>query len=136
MPCIPDTICGADVDSLFAYPTVKIVRIRDSRLGLFKVFLIFLITLYIGLIQLWKDSGYLATEKVSGITRFTLQQPTVDDCSPTNSDCMNDYDSLESIPYCSQSSLPWGGGAVRSSFWEGLRGGRKVLQGLGGEGQA
>mmetsp|Transcript_24577 Transcript_24577/g.48852 ORF Transcript_24577/g.48852 Transcript_24577/m.48852 type:complete len:454 (-) Transcript_24577:33-1394(-) len=118
MPCIPDTICGADVDSLFAYPTVKIVRIRDSRLGLFKLFLIFLITLYVGLIQLWKDSGYLATEKVSGITRFTLQQPTVDDCSPTNSDCMNDYDSLESLPYCSQSSLPYSGTKYPCQYYE------------------
>ena len=118
MPCIPETICGADVDSLFAYPTVKIVRIRDSRLGLFKMFLIFCITLYVGLIQLWKDSGYLATEKVSGITRFTLQQPTVNDCSPTNADCMNDFDPLSELAYCSQSSLPYAGEKNPCQYYE------------------
>ena len=56
MPCFPQTLFGFDVDYLFAYPTVKIVKIQDARLGMIRYFLTFLICLYIGVIQLWKVS--------------------------------------------------------------------------------
>ena len=69
---LPETLFGYDVDYLFSYPTVKIVQIQDARLGMIRYFLTLLICLYIGVVQLWKDGGYLETEKVSGIARFSL----------------------------------------------------------------
>lgn len=119
MGFLPSTVCGRDIDYVFAYPTVKMVKIQDSRLGMFKLFLTFLIVLYIAVFQLWKDSGYLQTEKVSGISRFTLQQPTVNDCSPTNNDCMNNFNALTDLPYCSQSgSLPYSGDKYPCQYYE------------------
>ncbi|GMH81889.1 hypothetical protein TrVE_jg5396 [Triparma verrucosa] len=118
MGLLPSTVCGRDIDYVFAYPTVKMVKIQDSRLGLFKLFLVFMIVLYIAVFQLWKDSGYLQTEKVSGISRFTLQQPTVDDCSPTNDDCMNDFNALPDLAYCNQSSLPYDGDKYPCQYYE------------------
>ena len=46
MGVCPGTIMGADCDSVFAYPTIKYVKIQDARLGLFKYFLMFSILLY------------------------------------------------------------------------------------------
>jgi len=104
MGLCPNTIFGYDVDYLFSYPTVKIVKIQDARLGVIRYSLTFFIMLYIGVIQLWKDGGYLMTEKVSGVARFSLQQPTIDDCNPTDDDCLNDFTPLEELPYCSQAT--------------------------------
>ena len=100
----PDTIFGKDFDYVFAYPSVKMVAIQDARLGVLKYLLITLIVLYVAIVQLWKDGGYLETEKVSGVARFTLQQPTVDDCSPTSSGCKNKFTPLPALSYCDQAT--------------------------------
>jgi hypothetical protein len=92
-----------------SYPTVKMVKIQDARLGMFKFFMIFCIALYVAIFQLWRDGGYLQTEKVSGTARFTLQQPTKNlsgysnACSPTDADCINDFTPLDKLPYCTAS---------------------------------
>jgi hypothetical protein len=101
---------GFDTDYFFRYPTVKFVEIQDRRLGMLKYFLTFLIVLYVSIIQLWKNGGYLDQEKVSGVQRFTLQQPTVDNCSPSDDWCSNSFSNVEDLPYCNQSSLPYPSG--------------------------
>jgi len=80
--------------------------------------MIFGISVYIAIIQLWKDGGYLQFEKVSGVSRFTLQQPTTNDCSPTADSCKNDFASLESLAYCTQSSLHYAGDKFPCQYYE------------------
>ena len=77
MPCLPETIFGQSIDDVFAYPTVKFVKIRDRRLGLFKFLLTIVIALVIVLYQFWFQGLWYATTTVSGTVRFSLQQPTV-----------------------------------------------------------
>jgi hypothetical protein len=38
-------------------PTVKMVNIQDARLGVLKIALLFAITIYIAVFQLWRDGG-------------------------------------------------------------------------------
>ena len=87
MGLLPEHICGHDIDEVFAYPTTQFARIRDARLGLFKYILTFGIILYVGIYQLWMNGGYLAESTVTGTTRFTLQQPTKNACSPDDVGC-------------------------------------------------
>jgi len=99
------------------------VNIQDARLGIFKMLLLFLIAVYIAVFQLWRDGGYLQTEKISGVARFTLQQPTVDSdnnsgCDPKNTGCVNDFSDPTTLSYCSQSSLPYTGNKYPCQFYE------------------
>ena len=106
MGCLPNTLFGHDVDFLFAYPTVKIVKIQDARLGLIRYFLTLLVACYIGVVQLWKEGGYLEFEKVSGVARFSLQQPTLNDCDPTDDNCLNQFSKLEVSGRAERASEP------------------------------
>jgi hypothetical protein len=115
MPCIPETVCGTDSDLLFSYPTIKYVRILDARLGLFKYAVTLLIIVYIGIYQLWYSGLYLEENGVTGAVRFTLQQPTVNSCDPTDRGCKNEFSSILSLPYCEQAA--GGAGAYDGSVW-------------------
>ena len=115
MPCIPETVCGTDSDLLFSYPTIKYVRILDARLGLFKYAVTLLIIVYIGIYQLWYSGLYLEQNGVTGAVRFTLQQPTVNSCDPTDRGCKNEFSSILSLPYCEQAA--GGAGAYDGSVW-------------------
>jgi hypothetical protein len=120
---MPSTICNRDIDYVLAYPTVKMVNIQDARLGLFKIVLLLLIAIYIGVIQLWRDGGYLDTEKVSGVSRFTLQQPTKDSisgstCDPSADGCKNAFSDPSTLAYCEQSALPYAGQKYPCQFYE------------------
>jgi len=125
MGVLPETLCGMDIDAAFAYPTVKMVKIQDARLGMFKFFMVFLIALYVAVFQLWRDGGYLQTEKVSGTARFTLQQPTKnktsglsDACSPTDPSCINDFTPLDKLPYCVSSPDDYPMGKQSCQYYE------------------
>jgi len=96
---------GADCDSVFAYPTIKYVKIQDARLGLFKYFLMFSILLYVVLVELAMNGGYLEQVAVTGACRFTLQQPTHDDCDPMDVACKNKFAPLSELNYCSQGGV-------------------------------
>jgi hypothetical protein len=39
-----ETICGRDVDEVFAYYTVKMVKVRDARLGILR--LLFMLAIF------------------------------------------------------------------------------------------
>ena len=104
MRCIPEAICGMDSDVLLSYPTIKYVRILDARLGLFKYAVSLMIVLYIGVYQLWYEGLYLEQLGVTGAVRFTLQQPTMNGCDPTDRGCKNAFSDTESLRYCAQSA--------------------------------
>lgn len=105
MKLLPDKIFGRDIDDVFAYPTTKFVRIRDARLGLFKIALALSIVVYVGVYELWYEGLYLEESGVTGAVRFSLQQPTVNGCDPTDPQCANTFRSTSSLPYCNQSGV-------------------------------
>uniref|UniRef100_A0A7S3K5J9 Purinergic receptor n=1 Tax=Aureoumbra lagunensis TaxID=44058 RepID=A0A7S3K5J9_9STRA len=98
----PERICGADIDDVLAYPSVKMVRIRDARLGVFKTLLMIGIILYVVLYELAYQGLYLQSSAISGAARLTLQQPTVDSCDPTDYGCKNEFSKLDDLIYCAQ----------------------------------
>eukprot|EP01012_Entosiphon_sulcatum_P020298 TRINITY_DN25273_c0_g1_i2.p1 TRINITY_DN25273_c0_g1~~TRINITY_DN25273_c0_g1_i2.p1 ORF type:complete len:377 (+),score=80.61 TRINITY_DN25273_c0_g1_i2:1195-2325(+) len=55
-----------DWDSLLAYQTVKVVRIKDRRLGFLYYFLIFSILVYIGVFVFGLNRGYLEVQYTTG----------------------------------------------------------------------
>ncbi len=59
MDFLPHSICGVDIDDLFAYPTVKYVKIRDARLGLLRYLSIFFIVCYVVVYQICYNTEYL-----------------------------------------------------------------------------
>mmetsp|Transcript_40669 Transcript_40669/g.93447 ORF Transcript_40669/g.93447 Transcript_40669/m.93447 type:complete len:498 (+) Transcript_40669:64-1557(+) len=99
----PGTLCGYDVDDLFAYSTIKRVTIRDARLGILFYTLQFLIVVYILIYQLIWQGGYLAYAVPTNSVRVTLQQPTAVDgkpCNPNQASCLDNFTSPEVLPYC------------------------------------
>lgn len=120
MGWFPETIFGRDIDDVFAYSTVKFVNIRDRRLGLVKWLLTAFVVLYVCLYSLWYNGLYLESSPLTGACRFTLQQPTVDDCDPTKPGCLNDYGLPADAAYCGQSSGAYGGKKYPCEFYENI----------------
>jgi len=87
----------------WTYPTVKYVQIQDSRLVILRYFLLLIIASYVGIFELWCMGGWLDSVPVVGVVRFSLQQPTVDNCDPTLAECENAFVPLDTLPYCAQS---------------------------------
>jgi ATP P2X receptor len=94
-----------------SYETVKYVSIRDSRLGALRLVLLLAIAVYVGVFELWAFGGWLASAPVRGAVRFSLRQPTVDNCDPlsdgdddgdNNHGCHNAFLPLTDLPYCAQ----------------------------------
>ncbi|KAJ8599890.1 hypothetical protein CTAYLR_002801 [Chrysophaeum taylorii] len=119
-PRCPETICGKDVDDVFAYPTTKFVRIRDARLGLFKIVLALGILGYVGLYELAYEGLYLEASAVTGAVRFTLQQPTVGGCDPTDAGCANAFLPTSETSYCAQSSATYAGTQYPCEYYENI----------------
>eukprot|EP01133_Synstelium_polycarpum_P012304 gene12304-14431_t len=61
-----------DWDSLFAYQTVKIVKIRDKRLGILHICFMLAIVIYIAIGTIVLQKRYLATELPIGSIRTSL----------------------------------------------------------------
>jgi len=51
---------------------------------------------------MWAMGGYLQSETIVGVIRFSLQQPTVDNCDPSKAQCFNAFSPLNTLPYCEQ----------------------------------
>ena len=96
-----------------AYDTVKYVHIRDARLGVLRYLLLIFIAAYVGIYEMWAKGGWLEPVPVSGAVRFSLQQPTVDDCYPALTNCSNAFARLSSLPYCDQYGVGGGDGTGR-----------------------
>lgn len=82
------TIKGVDPDNLFAYSTLKIVTIRDRRLGMLHYLLQLGIFIYIIVWTIIIQRRYLLSEIPFGSIRSTLQEPAWIDAS--------------TVPYCLQ----------------------------------
>jgi hypothetical protein len=106
-----------DLDEIFSYETVRLVKIKDYRLGIPHLLITIGIVLEIFVHQLIIDGGYLAKETaITGTVRLTLQGPgtraptsglhrntiqrknnrdlsyCLDDCDSPIGDCSGDFD--------------------------------------------
>jgi hypothetical protein len=86
------------------YETIKYVNIKDARLAVLRGFLLLAIIVYVGVFEMWGQGGWLETSQVVGAVRFSLQQPTVNDCDPNEETCNNAFENLSSLQYCRQDS--------------------------------
>ncbi|KAN0003442.1 hypothetical protein ACTFIZ_009611 [Dictyostelium cf. discoideum] len=64
-----------DWDSILAYNTIKVVRIRDRRLGILHLCFLVVIVLYIVVYSAIINKGYLSTEEPVGSIRTSLWSP-------------------------------------------------------------
>jgi len=88
--------CGKDWDDLLAYSTLKIVKIRDRRLGFLHYLFMVLIIAYIIGYNIIYQKGYLLSEAPFGATRATLQQPS-------------SFKPATELPYCAQNQTSYNG---------------------------
>eukprot|EP01065_Artemidia_motanka_P016692 TRINITY_DN2029_c1_g1_i1.p1 TRINITY_DN2029_c1_g1~~TRINITY_DN2029_c1_g1_i1.p1 ORF type:complete len:609 (+),score=215.61 TRINITY_DN2029_c1_g1_i1:42-1829(+) len=122
-------VFGSDLDDVFAYSTVKFVKIRDARLGSMHLGFQLAIGIYIVLFVLIRDGGYSAQEQPLGTVQFEFVQPTLNCSSKQKSDhdlygnvtcepncfkrgwyaslltpqwCFNDATPVHQLPYCRQ----------------------------------
>mmetsp|Transcript_30128 Transcript_30128/g.65767 ORF Transcript_30128/g.65767 Transcript_30128/m.65767 type:complete len:499 (-) Transcript_30128:86-1582(-) len=97
---IYDQLSKLDLDTVFAYQTQKVVRIRDHRLGLLHILLLALIASYVVGYEVLYSNAHFSKLDVHGTVRLTLQQPTRG-CNPNDVGCKDNYRSLRDLPYCS-----------------------------------
>jgi hypothetical protein len=91
------------LDTLFPYPTPKIARIKDSKLGLLRYALMCIILVYVVGYQIMWRGNHLETQDLAGVYQLQLDHPTKNACNPQNAECMQNFTSLSELAYCSQS---------------------------------
>jgi len=89
-------------DEVLAYQTLKIVKIKDYRLGGLYYTFIFLILCWVVGYQILYSNDHFEKLDVSGTARITIQQPTVDHCNPQDADCKSDFRNLTELRYCKE----------------------------------
>jgi len=87
-------------DEVLAYQTLKVVKIKDYRLGSLYYLFIFLILCWVVGYQILYCNDHFEKLDVVGTARMTIQQPTVDSCNPQHPDCKSDFRSLTELSYC------------------------------------
>eukprot|EP00401_Gymnodinium_catenatum_P015002 CAMPEP_0117505276 /NCGR_PEP_ID=MMETSP0784-20121206/25293_1 /TAXON_ID=39447 /ORGANISM="" /LENGTH=491 /DNA_ID=CAMNT_0005300681 /DNA_START=19 /DNA_END=1494 /DNA_ORIENTATION=+ len=100
--CIWDRICGVSTDALLAYQTPKVVKIYDRTLGMVKCSLMFAIFGHIFVYNICYKGAHLEKSGVSGVARLQWQEPTLDNCNPSDRDCVASFGGVKQLPYCSQ----------------------------------
>lgn len=95
-----DKICGQDVDTLFAYQTPRVTKIHDRSLGCTKLLLMFGIFLYIFVFQIWYKGEHMELVPIEGISRLQWQQPTNEWCNPHDIECLSNFATVDTLPYC------------------------------------
>eukprot|EP01132_Coremiostelium_polycephalum_P008552 gene8552-10516_t len=93
-----------NIDSLFDYQTVKIVRIRDRRLGILHLVFLFAIICYISVGTIVLEKKYLATELPIGSIRSSLMEPS------------EEYKN-DNPPYCSSAGPEYMGFPTKQCQW-------------------
>jgi len=68
---------GMDLDDVFAYDTVKIVRVRDRVLGITRLLFLLAIALYIGVYVIYMKQAYNDVEDPEGAATASLLKPNV-----------------------------------------------------------
>lgn len=91
---------GWDCDDVFAYTTTKTVRILDYRLGCCQYLLMLCILFYVFIYQVVLDLGYLEFEDAENTIRIILQEPTQDNCNPSDFGCKTKLTPLHELGYC------------------------------------
>jgi hypothetical protein len=105
--------------SLFSsYETVKYAHIQDARLGMTRWILLVGITLYVVVIEMLQMGGYLESDPVVGVVRFSLQQPTLNNCDPAAPNCANAFAPLTTLNYCQQSHQAYNGTMYPCEIYE------------------
>lgn len=87
-----------------AYDTVKYVHIKDARLGLLRSLFLVGIIAYVVIFEMLGQGGWLESASIVGVVRFSLQQPTKNNCDPSSDRCTNAFSALTTLPYCTQFS--------------------------------
>ena len=92
----------ATMVSWLAYSTVKLVRIDDKCLGALHYIFMASIALYIGVIKVGRDLGYVAFEDPVGSVRLSLQAPTVlgPHSDPGDPGYLYNFTSASKLGYC------------------------------------
>lgn len=105
-----------------AYETPKVAKIQSKTLGCFNNSLCLAIVLYVGLIEVWRNGGYLASQPVQGTARYTLQEPTRSGCDPLTPGCRLNLTAVNKLPYCDQyedaATKPYNGTRFPCTFWD------------------
>lgn len=91
------------LDTIFPYPTPKIARIKDSKLGLLRYALMLFIAIYVIGYQIMWRGNHLETKNIAGVSQLALETPTRNNCDPINVECMQNLTSMAKLPYCAQS---------------------------------
>ena len=88
--------------SWLAYSTVKLVRIDDKCLGALHYIFMASIALYIGIIKVGRDLGYVAFEEPVGSVRLSFQAPTVPGPhqDPGDPGYLYNFTSVSDLDYC------------------------------------
>ena len=106
-----------DLDDLFAYSTIKVVRIRDRWLGMLNYALMLAIFVYVIISTIWLDNGSFVYEVPKGSVRFSLKRPVnplTPGCDPDETSgpndpaCLSVFTPLNQLPYCLDSgNMPY-----------------------------
>eukprot|EP01098_Paradermamoeba_levis_P014033 TRINITY_DN6586_c0_g1_i1.p1 TRINITY_DN6586_c0_g1~~TRINITY_DN6586_c0_g1_i1.p1 ORF type:complete len:400 (-),score=74.51 TRINITY_DN6586_c0_g1_i1:95-1294(-) len=95
---ICEKLRAVDYDAVFSYNTVKIVKIRDRRLGLLHYFFILLIIGYIFGFTIIYQQRYLTLEAPAGSLRLSLMKPTKPSPLATLEYCLQNNQTSFSFP--------------------------------------
>lgn len=107
MSFLKKCLCGADPDEVFAYPTPKIVVMKDATLGLMRICFMVFIVVYIFIFSILFRGTHLKMTDIEGVFRITVRHPTKAMCDPFNIGCEANYTPLVQLPYCTESSLDY-----------------------------
>lgn len=94
--------CGLSGDEYLAYQTLKVVRIKDYRLGCLYYTFIFLILCWVLGYQILYANEHFEKLDVEGAAQLTIQQPTLHGCNPNNPSCRSAFTPLTQLPYCKE----------------------------------
>ena len=75
--CVGETFCGKDSDEVFGYNTPAIVRIKDRKLGLTKLFFQIIAFIWIVIYNIIWNKGWAKTGLHSGVVRLAPLQPKI-----------------------------------------------------------
>jgi len=92
---------GFDLDQLLPYAAPKYVYIRNAKLGVLKLFFMFMIFLYVVVYEIIMTCDHLIPHHASGFGKISMIHP-VDNCDPLKEDCEAMYDNIDKLPYCKQ----------------------------------
>ncbi|CAE8630133.1 unnamed protein product [Polarella glacialis] len=86
------------------YPMPKVVHIHSWRLGLLRYCVLLSIFLFVFVNQILYKGNHLRTDSLTGMSHISFHSPTVGNCDSFLGTCDTDFNSLDRLDYCKQSS--------------------------------